>query len=146
METNKPHVRALYRGYSRVKTNSSEELVYLTCTGMLRKSLMKQHSVKDEAQKALASSLSFLLLQRLQHCRSVTTLITCSLLSSDSNDFPIKSGLMYCSICTQSLCLIDSSQMSLPEHSSRAVIQKGSALIGPNVMRPGCAHANKTKC
>lgn len=94
--------------------------------------------VKDDTEKVFSysSSPSILLLQKLWHCRSVTTLKTYSLLSTDPNDFPIKSGLMYCSICTQSLCCIDSSQMSLPERSSRAVIQKGSALIGPNVMRP----------
>lgn len=82
----------------------------------------------------------------LRRCGSLTQLIGSSLLSADLNDFPIKAGLMYRSICTQSLSRIDRSQMSLPRPGPGAVIQKSSALSGPNVMRPGCAHANKTKC
>lgn len=85
-------------------------------------------------------------LRSLRHCRSLTQLISSSLLSADLNDFPIKADLMYRSICTQSLSRIDCSQMSLPRPGPGAVIQKSSALSGPNVMRPGCAHANKTKC
>ncbi len=107
-------------------------------------------TIKHVSQKYNATVSSLFMhdpvLRSLRHCRSLTQLISSSLLSADLNDFPIKADLMYRSICTQSLSRIDCSQMSLPRPGPGAVIQKSSALSGPNVMRPGCAHANKTEC